>query len=156
MAFTIVEAMRLKHTPTDMTAKIKMNDKLKQLLFKKAEDFHTQVLLVMAKYKIQKNESDCVDLLVKKVQKPMYAKMIIDHLDGSNHDLETICTDIAKIQRLARAMGPKSSTKLDKEVQLASAEGGGKFQGICRNYKKRCGHKRKDSTSGSKIRRRWK
>ena len=63
----------------------------------------------------------------EKMHNPTYAKMIIDHLDGSNHDLETICTEIAKIQRLARTMGPKSRMKPEKEVQLASAEGGGKF-----------------------------
>ena len=63
---------------------------------------------VTAKYEIQKSERDCIKLLAKKVQNPMYAKMIIDHLEGTSHDLEKICTDIAKIQRLARTMAPKS------------------------------------------------
>ena len=125
VAFTIVEAMRLKHTPKDMIAKIKMDTDLEQLVFKKVEDFHTQVLSVMAKYKIQKTEAECIELLAKKVQNPTYAKMIIDHLEGMSHNLEKICTDIAKIQRLTRTMGPKSDTKPDKEVQLASVEGGG-------------------------------
>ena len=73
MAFTIVDAMRLKHTPKDMTAKIKMDADLEQLVLKKAKDFHTQVLSVMAKYKIQKSESEYVELLAKKVQNPTYA-----------------------------------------------------------------------------------
>ena len=65
VVFTIVKAMRLKHTPKDMTAKIKMDADLEQLVFKKVKDFHTQVLSVMAKYKIQKSESECVELLAK-------------------------------------------------------------------------------------------
>ena len=38
----------------------------------------------------------------------------------------------------------KSGTWVNKEAQLTSAEGGGKFQGICRNCKKRYVYKRKD------------
>ena len=34
------------------------------------------------------------------------------------HDLEQIYTEIAKIQRLMRTMGSKSSINTDKEVQL--------------------------------------
>ena len=59
--------MILKHTPKDMTAKIKMDAELEQLVFKKAKDFHSQVLSVMSKYKIQKSESEYVELQAKKV-----------------------------------------------------------------------------------------
>ena len=52
MAFAIVKAMQLKQTPKNMTAKIKMDTDLEQIVFKKAKDFHTQVLSVLAKYKI--------------------------------------------------------------------------------------------------------
>ena len=59
--------------------------------------------------------------MTKKVQNPTYTKMIIDHLEGSNQDLENICTEIARIQRLVRTMSSNSSVKTDKEVQLVKS-----------------------------------
>ena len=59
--------------------------------------------------------------MAKKVQNPTYTKMIIDHLEGSNQDLEKICTEIARIQRFVRTMSSNSSAKIDKEVQLVKS-----------------------------------
>ena len=59
--------------------------------------------------------------MTKKVQNPTYTKMIIDHLEGSNQDLENICTEIARIQRFVRTMSSNSSAKIDKEVQLVKS-----------------------------------
>ena len=74
MVLTIVDTMRLTHTLKDTTAKIEMDNKLEQLVFKKAEDFHTQVLSGMSKYDLLTSERDCIELLTKKVQYPTYAK----------------------------------------------------------------------------------
>ena len=97
VVFTIVEVMTLKHTPKDTPDKLRMNAELEQLVFRKAKNFHTQILSVMAKFGILKTERECFELLAKKVQNPRHAKMIIDHLDGSNYDLKKLCTEIAKI-----------------------------------------------------------
>ena len=64
--------------------------------------------------------------------------------DTSPDDLEKLCNDIAKLQRLARSTGKSNRDNGGKETNLASAEGGGTFKGICGNCNKRCGFKRKD------------
>ena len=81
-------------------------------MFKKADDFHIQVLAVMVKHKVTKSEQDYVELLVKKVWSTTYLKMIINHVEGLIFDLEKICMEIAKIQTLAKSIGTPTSTVL--------------------------------------------
>ncbi len=78
----------------------------------------------------------------------MFAAMILYHMENQAYpdDLEELCNDIGKIQRLSKVNGKsdRSSDNGGKETQLNSAEDGETFKGICGNYKTRCEYKRKD------------
>ncbi len=69
-------------------------------------------------------------------------------MEGTNSqdDLEELCSEIGKIQRLTKSNGKsdRSNDADGKETQLNSAEGGGTFKGICGNCRTCCGYKRKD------------
>ena len=64
--FAIVNTTKIKHIPKDTIAKIEMDEKLEQLMFKRADDFQTQMLFMIAKFEISKSEIECVKLLKKK------------------------------------------------------------------------------------------
>ena len=92
-----------------------------------------------------KSDTDLIKIMSTKVQSTVFLDKILSHLDSNDPDnLEKICNDIAKIQRLAQSMGKMSQEVGGKETNLESAEGGGTFKGICGHCNKKCGYKRKD------------
>ena len=102
-------------------------------------------MAVTARYEVTKSDTDLIKIMSTKVKRRLCADKILSHLDSTNpDDLEKICNDIAKIQRLAKSMGKPSQEGCRKETNLASAEGGELFKGICGHCNKKCGYKRKD------------
>ncbi len=146
LAFKVIKAMKVKHKPKDTSAEINLDTDLEKVEFSRAEEYYNDVVAVCARYEVSKSQTDLVKLLAKKVTSPVYAKMIIDHLNkGSvNHSLEEICEEIRQIQRLTKATGVTGKPK-GKEVQLVDAEGsGGNFKGVCGWCNAKCGYRRKD------------
>ena len=103
-------------------------------------------MAVTARYEVTKLDTDLIKIMSMKVQSTVFVDKILNHLDDSNNpdNLEKICNDIAKIQRLEKSTGKPSQEGGGKETNLASAEGGGMFKGICGHCNKKCGYKRKD------------
>ena len=48
-------------------------------------------------------KTDLINKLAKRVNNPVYAKVIIDHLNGANKSLDGLCTEMDAIQTLLKA-----------------------------------------------------
>ena len=100
---------------------------LRAIPFKMANDYYNIVVGVTARYDLQLSETSLIEYLTEKVRDTSIAKIIVDHLEqpSGSHDLEALCKDISKVQRVAKIYrGNNTNVKPDKEVNLTSAEGG--------------------------------
>jgi len=138
-----------KNTPCNVSAEIELDSALEKLQFYSAGNFYNynNVVSVRARFNIHKSKMELVKLLVKKVSNALYAKMVIEHLKGTSHNLDKLCMDIGEIQRLIKQVsGNHNPTKAkEKEFQLASTEGNINICGLCGNCKKRCRYCNKTS-----------
>ena len=163
LAWKFVNAAMKKNKPNDTTAEMELDAALDKLQFRQAGTFYNDVVSVCARFDIHKSETDLIKLLAKKQLSASYAKMVLDHLKGTTHDLDTLCTEIGEIQRLTKQVHESKSngnnnqkSAKEKETVLASAEGEEKFRGVCGNCKKKCGYRNKTcphpkaKTGGSK------
>ena len=81
------------------------------------------------------NDTELIKIMANKTK-------IVDHLQSSyTNDLEKLCSDISKIQRLTKtsSVSGNCGERKDKEVQLTSMD----FKETCGHCKKK-GHKQKD------------
>ena len=140
--------MKQKNKPKDMSTEIEMEAELQKVQFRSAVDYYNDIVGVTSNYEVKKTETELIKIMSTKVNSTMFAAMILTHMEDTTNpdDLEELCNEIGKIQRLAKANGKsdRSNDAGGKETQLNSAEGGGTFKGICGNCKTRCGYKRKD------------
>ena len=81
------QAMK-KNKPNNASAEIQLDNELDNLMFKSAGDFYNDVVSVTSRYDIPKTETELVKLLAGKETNTLYAKMIMDHLNGGNHSLD--------------------------------------------------------------------
>lgn len=127
--------------PNDVTAEIELENEIGRVKFSNANDYHTEVTGIMSSFECKLTDTQLIKIMVKKVQNTTYTKDIMTELEKATPSFKTICNDIAKIQRLARATDKTTSEKTGKEVALYSTETTSK-KGKC-SY---CGnpHKRKD------------
>ena len=104
IVYKAIEKMKVKSKPKDASAKIEMDNDLDRIQFRGANDYYNDVVAVLARYEVNKSETELVELLAKRVTSQTYSKMVLDHLDLSEdqHDLETICTKIDRVQRIGR------------------------------------------------------
>ena len=144
LAFEFIETMKRKNKPKDTSAEIEMEAELHNVKFQGANDYYNDIVAVISRYEVTKSDTDLIKIMSTKVQSTVFADKILMHMDNTSlDDLETLCNDIAKIQRLARLTGKLNRDNGGKETNLASAKGGGTFRGICGNCNKRRGFKRK-------------
>jgi hypothetical protein len=146
-AYRVVEILKQKCKPSDVSAEIELDQELEKVKFGNAIDFYNDIIGVTARYEVTKSDIELIKIMAKKCKNPLYANMILQHLAGTAHDFEAICETIGKVQRLAKGPGdaPRGDGRREKEVHLASAENGsGDFNGVCGYCKKKAGHKRKD------------
>ena len=142
MAWKIVAAMKKKNKPKDAIAKIEMDGELEKISFGTAQDYYNQVVAVIARYDVVKTDTELIKLMAKKVSNTVFSKLIIESLNqASGQYFEAVCDKINEIQRLTKATG---GNKQAQGKETASTNTDGKFLGICGNYQKRCGNKRKD------------
>ena len=103
---------------------------------------------VTSNYELRKLDTELIKIMSTKVNSTMFTSMILTHMEDATvtDDLEELCNEIGKIQRLAKSTGKtdRGNDSGGKETQLSSAEGGGTFKGICGKCKTVCGYKRKD------------
>ena len=86
------------------------------------------------------SETDLIKKLAKRVDNAVYAKVIIDHLNGANKDLDALCTEIDAIQTLTKTTNQSGSTRqAGKENTLANKKMHA-FKGRCGNCNE-VGHK---------------
>ena len=118
-----------------MSAETELGSELKTIQFWMVNDYYNLVVMIMARYEVDKSDTDIVQIMAKKVNSSMYAKMVIKHLNQTvtQHDLEELCGEISEIQRLTKATGASLGAKhnnQEKEVQLTSIDGK-RLQGMC-------------------------
>ncbi len=146
-AFRVIEILKQKCKPSDVSAEIELDQELEKVKFNNAIDYYNDVIGVTARFEVTKSDIDLIKVMAKKCKNPLYANMILQHLAGTSQDFEAICETIGKVQRLTKGPGdtPRADGRREKEVHLTSAEGTkGTFIGICGYCKKKAGHKRKD------------
>ena len=148
IAWKAIATMKRKNKPKDMSAEIEMEAELHKIQFRSAVDYYNDVVGVTSRYEVKKSDTELIKIMSTKVNSATFAAMILAHMEDTTNpdDLEELCSEIGKIQRLAKTTGKsdRSNDAGGKETQLNSAEGGGTFKGICGNCKTRCGYRRKD------------
>ena len=145
LAYRILEILKQKNKPKDVTAKIELKKELEKVKFSYADDYYKDVIAVTDRFDVAMSETELIEILAKQVTSSTYVSMIVNHLKASTaDDLETLCRDISEIQQLSKTTGGSSGgnrncEQKEKEVQLTSTD----FKGICGFCNKRAGHKRK-------------
>ena len=96
-----------------MSAETELGSELKTIQFWMVNDYYNLVVMIMARYEVDKSDMDLIKIMAKKVNSLMYAKMVIKHLnqDATQHNLEELCGKISEIQRLTKATGASSGVK---------------------------------------------
>ena len=143
--YLAIKQIKTKCQPSDLTAEVELKAELDRVKFHFAVDYYKAFVDILAKYDVTISETDQVMLLVTKCNSQTFSKMIMDHLSDTSvpNSLETICTEIGKIQRLAKAGSGGGQRGGEKEVHLASTDGY-RFPGVCSHCGKKAGHKRAD------------
>ena len=147
LAWEAIQTMKRKNKPKDMSAEIEMEAELNKIQFRNAIDYYNDIVNVTSNYEVGKTDTELIKIMSTKVNSTMFTSMILKHMEDITvvDDLEELCTEIGKIQRLAKSTGRADRNEGGgKETQLSSAEGGGTFKGICGRCKTVCGYKRKD------------
>lgn len=143
LAWKVKETMMAKHKPKDASAEIQLDAELNAIPFKEAQTYYNDTAAVLAKYNVQKSETEVIKVMAKKVQNSTFAKTIIEHLNSADDDnLEELCNEIGAVQRLTRATGSDPQKNTGKEVSLASTSGD--FAGRCNRCRKHTGYMAKD------------
>jgi hypothetical protein len=146
-AFRVIEILKQKCKPSDVSAEIELDQELEKVKFSNAIDYYNDVIGVTARFEVTKTDIELIKVMAKKCKNPLYANMILQHLAGTAQDFEAICETIGKVQRLAKGPGdtPRTDGRREKEVHLTSTDTtGSTFTGVCGYCKKKAGHKRKD------------
>ena len=146
LAWKIVQHLMDKYRPNDVAARIQMTNALKKLKFGDANKYYNDVVGVCAKFNVVKSETDLIEIMADAVTDSVYSQMVLRHLESSDaDDLEQLCLEMSKLQRITKTSEQVPEDKKQKEVQLATTDGnsnsGGSFNGICRNCNKK-GHKK--------------
>jgi hypothetical protein len=145
LAFEFIETIKQKKKPKDISAAIEMEADLHKVKFKGANDYYNDIVVVTSRYKVTKSDTRLIKIMSTKVQSTVFADKILTHLDDTDpDDLKKLCNDITKIQHLVQSTGKSNRDNGGKETNLASAEGGGTFKGICGHCNKKYGYTRKD------------
>ncbi len=141
--FQALLQIKAKCQPSDLTAEVELEEELENVKFHSASDYYKSFVNIQSKYDVIISETDQVKMLAKKCNSQTFSKMIMDHLNDTTipNSLETICSDIGKIQRLAKTGSGGGQKGGEKEVHLAQADG--YFPGTCSHCGKK-GHKQKD------------
>ena len=140
-AWKSIDVMKKKSKPSDATAEIALDNDLEDIKFTSAKKYYNDVIAVTARYDVPVSETDLIKKLVKRVDNAVYAKVIIDHLNGVTKDLDELCTEIDAIQSLTKSTNQSNSTRqAGKGTALASTETH-TFKGKCGNSGE-VGHKR--------------
>jgi hypothetical protein len=127
LGYKFLNILEEKYKPSDASAKVSLMSELRAIPFKMANDYYNDVVGVTARYDLQLSETSLIEYLTEKVRDTSIAKIIVDHLEkpSGSHDLEALCKDISKVQRVTKVYrGNNSNVRADKEVNLSSAEGG--------------------------------
>jgi hypothetical protein len=142
LAWEFINKAKKANKPSDASAMIEMDIELDQVQLKGARDFYNNVVRVLDKYEVKKSDPKLCMLMARKNQEASYVKLILDELKLNSPDFDRLCNDVSEIQRLTRS-GNKGCMH-DKEVNLSSVEGEGKFHGKCYNCGKVCRYQTKE------------
>ena len=97
-AWKSINAMKKKSKSSNETAEIALDNNLDDIKFTSAKKYYNNVIAVTARYDVPVSEKDLVKKLAKRVDNAVYAKVIINHLDGATKDLDVLCMEISEIQ----------------------------------------------------------
>ena len=135
-----LDAMKKKSKPSNAMREIALDNDLDDIKFSLAKKYYNDVIGVTARYDVPVSKTDLIKNLAKRVDNAVYAKLIIDHLNGANKSLDALCTEIDVIQALMKTTNQSGTTRqAGKETALANTDTH-TFKGRCGNYNK-VGHK---------------
>ena len=149
LAYKFINILEEKHKPSDSSKKILLTSELRAVPLKMANDYNNDVVSVLARFNIILTETEFIEFMSVRIKNISIAKIFIDHLNKlkMNQSLETLCNEIAAVQKLLKVFGSNtSSSKGQKEVNLTSANG--KKSGKKGDVDKK---ERKDNDSGRKV-----
>jgi hypothetical protein len=100
------------YKPKDVTSKIIMKTEVEAVMFKRADDYRTDVNHVMSKYDHKLNNTELLEIMVGKTGNTTFIKEINNKLKKVNPSFESCCIEIAALQRLAKVKtGPVQQPK---------------------------------------------
>ena len=73
-----------KIKPSNATVEIALDNDLDNVKFSSAKKYYNDVIGVTARYDVTVSKNDLIKKLAKRVNNAVYAKMIIDNLNGAN------------------------------------------------------------------------
>ena len=144
IAYYVLEMLKSKNKPNDVTAEIELKKELKRVQFRNAKDYYKDIISVTARFDVSVSETELIKIMANEVTSATYTTLIMNHLNAAMaDDFEELCNDISKIQCLTKTRnggGNHECKSKEKEVQITSTD----FKGICNFYNEKAGHKCKD------------
>eukprot|EP00970_Alexandrium_tamarense_P017649 scaffold10388_cov100-Alexandrium_tamarense.AAC.1 len=132
LAWKIVKHLTDKYRPNDVAARIQMTNALKKLKFGDANKYYNDVVGVCAKFNVVKSETQMIEIMADAVTDPVYSQMVLRHLESSDDDdLEQLCLEMSKLQRITKTSEHVPEDKKQKEVQLRNCNKKGHKKAQC-------------------------
>ena len=138
-----LKALSLVNKPNDFTAEIELENEVRKVIFKGANDYHTEVTNLLAQFDCTMSDVTLLKDMATKTKNTTYVQMIHQELKRVNPNFQAACLAIHQLQRMVNVSN-KTDEKKVKEVTLSNVGTGNnrKAGGKCSHCQG--SHNRKD------------
>ena len=67
LAYRVIEMLKAKNKPNDVTAELELRKDLDTIHFKNADDYYNEVVSVMARYDVKLNDTELIKIMTNKI-----------------------------------------------------------------------------------------
>jgi hypothetical protein len=114
-----LKALSLVNKPNDFTAEIELESEVRKMLFKGANDYHTEVTNLLVQFDCTMSDVNLLKDMATKTKNTTYVQMIHDELNKRNPNYQAACLAIHRLQRMVNVSN-KTEEKKVKEVTLSN------------------------------------
>ncbi len=98
LAYEFVKKAKKANKPSDASVMIELEMEPEKLQLKGARDFYNNVVGVLDKYEVTKNDHKLCMLMACKNHDTPYAQLILDKLKSKSPDFDGLCNSVSEIQ----------------------------------------------------------
>jgi predicted DNA-binding ArsR family transcriptional regulator len=95
-----LKALSLVNKLNDFTAEIKLESEVRKVLFKGANDYHTEVTNLLAQFDCTMSDVTLLKDMATKTKNTTYVQMIYEELKKGNPNFQAACLAIHRLQRM--------------------------------------------------------